>query len=179
MKDDLQPLASRVLYEDDEVRIWDQPIEASGPRGGGEEGEMCLDERLEELGRLLGKREAPHGAALERARARAEQLRVGVARALEHFLDAARATGAPFMDAEVSAVRLDDKHLRAFQFELRRGQHRAIVTVKSRAEVTLVGPFRAGKAEGPCRSFPLEESDEFANSLSDFVSAFVEQAASP
>jgi len=140
---------------------------------------MCLDERLEELGRLLGKREAPHAQALERARARAEQLRADIARALEGFLEAAHATGAAFMEAEVSAVRPDDKHLRAFQFELCRGHHCAIVTVKSRAEVTLVGPFRVGKAEGPCRSFPLEESDEFAASLLDFVSSFVEQAASP
>jgi hypothetical protein len=53
------------------------------------------------------------------------------------------------------------------------------VTVKSRHEVTLVGPFRIGKAEGPCRSFPLEHSDEFADSLADFMSAFVDQAASP
>jgi hypothetical protein len=140
---------------------------------------MGLDERLEELGRLLGKREAPHAEALELARARAEELRADVARALAAFLDAARAMGAPHMDCEVSAVRLDDKHLHAFQFELHRGHHRAIVTVKSRHEVTLVGPFRIGKAEGPCRSFPLEHSDEFADSLADFMSAFVDQAASP
>ncbi len=140
---------------------------------------MGLDERLEELGRLLGKREAPHAEALELARARAEELRADVARALAAFLDAARAMGAPHMDSEVSAVRLDDKHLHAFQFELRRGHHRAIVTVKSRHEVTLVGPFRIGKAEGPCRSFPLEHSDEFADSLADFMSTFVDQAASP
>jgi hypothetical protein len=140
---------------------------------------MGLDERLEELGRLLGKREAPHAEALELARARAEELRADVARALAAFLDAASAMGAPHMDSEVSAVRVDDKHLHAFQFELRRGHHRAIVTVKSRPEVTLVGPFRIGKAEGPCRSFPLEHSDEFADSLADFMSAFVDQAASP
>ncbi len=140
---------------------------------------MGLDERLEELGRLLGKREARHTQALDQARARAEELRAEVARALAGFLAAARATGAPHMDSEVSAVRLDDKHLHAFQFELCRGHHRAIVTVKSRAEVTLVGPFRVGKAEGPCRSFPLEHSNEFADSLADFVSAFVEQASSP
>jgi hypothetical protein len=33
MKDDLQPIASRVLYEDDEVRIWDQQIEAGKTLG--------------------------------------------------------------------------------------------------------------------------------------------------
>ncbi len=33
MKDDLQPIATRVLYEDDEVRIWDQQIEAGETLG--------------------------------------------------------------------------------------------------------------------------------------------------
>ena len=140
---------------------------------------MSLGERLEELGRQLGEREARHADALAQARARAEELRGAVAGALARFLDAAHKSGAPHIQIDVSGVRLDDKHLHAFEFELGRGQHRAIVTVKSRAEVTLVGPFRTGKVEGPCRSFPLEHSDEFADSLADFMSAFVDQAASP
>ena len=102
-----------------------------------------------------------------------------VVEALERFHRAAAEAGAPHLRVELSEVRADDKHLRSFEFELFRGRHRAIVTVKSRAEVTLVGPFRSGKAEGPCRSFPLEHSDEFADSLADFMSAFVDQAASP
>jgi len=69
--------------------------------------------------------------------------------------------------------------MRAYEFELARGRHRAIVTVKSRGEVTLVGPFRAGKTEGPCRSFPLAPSDEFEEALATFLVAFVEDATTP
>jgi hypothetical protein len=69
--------------------------------------------------------------------------------------------------------------VRSYQFELSRGRHRAIVTVKSRGEVTLVGPFRAGKTEGPCRSFPLASSQEFEEALARFLVSFVEDAATP
>ena len=60
-----------------------------------------------------------------------------------------------------------------------RGRHRAIVTVKSRGEVTLVGPFQSGKTEGPCRSFPLAASSEFDAALESFVCSFIEDAATP
>jgi hypothetical protein len=80
---------------------------------------------------------------------------------------------------EVGELRVDDKHLRAMEFELRRGRHRAIVTAKSRGEVTLVGPFRAGKAEGPCKSFPFEAPEELRRALGDFLERFVEEAATP
>ncbi len=149
------------------------------PHGAARECEMRLGERLEELGRQLGEREARHVDALAQARTRAEELRGSVADALARFVDAAHKSGAPHIQIDVSGVRLDDKHLHAFEFELSRGQHRAIVTVKSRAEVTLVGPFRTGKVEGPCRSFPLAASEEFDRSLIEFVSAFVEAAATP
>jgi len=65
------------------------------------------------------------------------------------------------------------------EFELRRGRHRAIVTAKSRGEVTLVGPFRAGKVEGPCKSFPLEAQEELHLALGEFLEQFVEEAATP
>lgn len=138
-----------------------------------------LAERLEELGRSLGEREAPHAEGLEQARGRAEKLRGDVAGAIERFHAAAEKAGAPHLEIEVSRVRVDDKHLRSFEFELQRGCHRAIVTVKSRAEVTLVGPFRVGKVEGPCRSFPLAPTGEFDGALADFLAAFVEDAATP
>lgn len=140
---------------------------------------MGLGDRLEELGRKLGEREAAHAAPLELARQRAEELRVEIADALARFRLAASRAGASQLEPGVSSVRVDDKHVRAFEIELSRGRHRAIVTVKSRGEVTLVGPFRAGKTEGPCRSFPLEASDEFEHALQDFVSSFVEEASTP
>lgn len=140
---------------------------------------MGLGERLEGLGRELGEREATFAEVLGQARARAEQLRAGVAEALLRFHAAAEKAGAPHLSVEVSAVRVDDKHVRACEFELSRGRHRAIVTVKSRGEVALVGPFRVGKQEGPCRSFPLAPTDEFAAAFEDFVASFVEDAATP
>ena len=140
---------------------------------------MDLGERLEQLGRELGKRETSLASARAEACARAEELRDQVAIALARCCEAARDSGAPHFELAVSAVRTDDKHLHACQFELSRGRHRAIVTVKSRGEVTLVGPFRAGKAEGPCRSFPLASSDEFEAALLEFLTAFVEDAATP
>ena len=140
---------------------------------------MDLGERLEALGRELGEREAEHAVALDAARKRAEELREQVADALQRFQAAAEKAGSPQLAPVVSAVRPDDKHVRSVQLELSRGRHRAIVTVKSRGEVTLVGPFRMGKNEGPCRSFPLAPSAEFEEALAVFLSSFVEDAATP
>ncbi len=140
---------------------------------------MGLGERLEALGRELGEREASHAEGRAEAHARAEALREQVADALSRFHAAAAKAGADFLSPQVSDVRVDDKHVRSYQLELSRGRHRAIITVKSRGEVTLVGPFRVGKTEGPCRSFPLPGSDEFEDALSVFLVAFVEDAATP
>jgi hypothetical protein len=80
---------------------------------------------------------------------------------------------------ELSEPRPDDKHLRSVQFDLRRGRHQAIVTVKSRGEVTLVGPFHAGKSEGPCKTFPFDAEVEIEKALGDFLERFLEEAATP
>ncbi len=140
---------------------------------------MGLGERLEALGRELGEREAAFAEGLREAWARAEELRAEVADALVRFHAAAEKAGAPHLGLDLSAVRVDDKHVRACEFELSRGRHRAIVTVKSRGEVTLVGPFRAGKQEGPCLSFPLAPSDEFTAAFEGFLASVVEDAATP
>jgi len=138
-----------------------------------------LAERLEALGRELGSREAPFRDDLTRARGVAERLRDRVAEALGRFHRAAAAAGAPQLEAAVSDTRADDKHLRAVQFDLSRGRYRAIVTVKARGEVTLVGPFRAGKDEGPCRTFPIDSESEIEAALAGFLERFLEEAATP
>jgi len=138
-----------------------------------------LAARLEALGRELGAREAPHRDELARARAFAEKLRDRVGEVLDRFQRAAAAAGAPQLCAAVSETRVDDKHLRAVQFDLARGRYRAIVTVKARGEVTLVGPFHAGKAEGPCRTFPIGSSVEIDAALATFLERFLEEAATP
>jgi hypothetical protein len=135
--------------------------------------------RLEALGRELGQREAEHGDSLERARSFAEKLRGQVADALERFHAAAADAGAPHLRVDLSPVRIDDKHLRAIEFDLVRGRHKAVIVAKARGDVTLVGPFRVGKNEGPCKSFPMESEAELEQALGDFLGRFVEEAASP
>ena len=68
---------------------------------------------------------------------------------------------------------------RAIEFDLRRGRHGAVVTVKAKGEVTLVGPFRIGKVEGPCLSFPVDSKEELEAALGDFLERFLELAMSP
>ncbi|MEN8159478.1 MAG: hypothetical protein ABFS41_05325 [Myxococcota bacterium] len=138
-----------------------------------------LRERLEKLGREIGTREAEHGAALDAARDRAASLRVAVVEGLAGFREGAAAAGASHLDVEVSELRLDDKHVRSIEFDLWRGRYRAIVTVKSRGDVTLVGPFHAGKTEGPCQSFPFDAEDEIQAALADFLERFLTDAVTP
>jgi hypothetical protein len=138
-----------------------------------------LRDRLAQLGRELGVREAQHHAALEEARRQAAALRGEVADALEGFRAAALAAGAPHLSVQLGELRLDDKHVRAIEFDLARGRHRAIVTVKSRGEVTLVGPFHAGKSEGPCKTFPFGAEDEIRKALGDFLERFLTEAVTP
>lgn len=135
--------------------------------------------RLAELGRSVGEREASHRPGLDRAREVAEGLRGVVCQALEAFQAAAAEAGADHLRLEVSPLRLDDKHVRAVEFDLYRGRYAGIVTVKSRGEVTLVGPFQRGKQEGPCRSFPFSANDELQSGLEEFLERFAEEASTP
>jgi hypothetical protein len=141
--------------------------------------ETDLRTRMEELGRRLGAREAQHADALADARRHAGALHEQLADALAVFERAVAKSGAEHIKVAISEPRTDDKHVRAVEFDLQRGRHRAIVTVKSRGEVTLVGPFKAGKAEGPCRSFPVSEQGDIDTALGDFLERFLEEAATP
>lgn len=138
-----------------------------------------LDSRLAELGHTLGARESTHAAALQAARRQLDPLRQRVASAIDAFHRAAASAGAPHLRVDLSDLRVDEKHLRAVEFELSRGRHKALVIAKSRGEITLVGPFRAGKVEGPCQSFPFEAGAPLATALADFLESFLEEAASP
>jgi hypothetical protein len=140
-------------------------------------GMQSLTDRLRELGRELAARELEHRDALEAARRQAESLRAQVALALEGWHEAV--AGAPQLAVRVGEIRPDDKHVRAVEFDLTRGRHRAIVTVKSRGDVTLVGPFHAGKTEGPCKSFPFGADEEIRKALGDFLERFLTEAATP
>lgn len=139
---------------------------------------MSLNERIEALAQDLAKRERPHAEAQKSAFAKATELHARVEDAITRFN---RLVGESIPDLQVSlsSPRIDDKHLRAVEFDLQRGRHRAIVTVKSKGEVTLVGPFRAGKNEGPCRSFAFEATGDLDDALADFLEHFLEEAAAP
>lgn len=141
--------------------------------------EADLQTRMEELGQRLGAREAQHADGLAEARRYAGALHEQVAGALAAFERAAAKSGAEHIRVAISEPRTDDKHLRAVEFDIQRGRYRAIVTVKSRGDVTLVGPFKAGKAEGPCRTFPVSEQADIHAALGDFLERFLEEAATP
>ncbi len=140
---------------------------------------QSLVDRLEQLGRVLGEREAAHRDERGRARSCVEQLRARVEAALDRFHWAAAEHGAPHLRVALSEIRTDDKHLRAVEFDLTRGRHKAIVTAKSKGEVTLVGPFQIGKVEGPCLSFPFDAGGELDDALGGFLERFLEEAATP
>lgn len=143
---------------------------------------MSLHERVEAVARDLAQREALYGEDLERARDKAAALHREVASAIDRFNEVVGAA-IPNFEVRVSSPRIDDKHLHAVEFDLERGRHRAIVTVKSKGTVTLVGPFHAGKAEGPCRSFAFateaSAEAELQDALGDFMERFLEEAATP
>ena len=139
---------------------------------------MGLNERLAAAGRQLVERESQYVSDLDAAWECARKLHGRLSAALEVF-HAEVMERAPQLALTLAEPVLDEKHLRAVQFQLERGRHRAIVTVKSRGEVTLVGPFRLGKSEGPCRSFPFAAETELEAALEDFMLAFVEEAATP
>lgn len=138
-----------------------------------------LLDRMARLGNELGGREAEHREAIAEAWRRSQALRAEVGSALEAFAKAASRAGATQLAVQLGDTRTDDKHLRSVQFDVTRGRNRAVVTVKSRGEVTLVGPFHAGKTEGPCKTFPYDADDELRVALGDFLEKFLTEAANP
>jgi hypothetical protein len=138
-----------------------------------------LRARLAAAGRVLGEREAAFKPVLAEARKRCEALHAVVGDAIAAFHASAGGAGAPHLRVDVGPVRLDEKHVRAIEFEVRRGRHVGIVIVKSRGDVTLVGPFRTGKDEGPCRTFPWDAETDIRKALGDFLEKFLEEAATP
>lgn len=138
-----------------------------------------LRARLSALGAELGAREAGHAKSLDLARKRASDLHAAVTEALDAFHESASAAGAPHLRIEMTEPALDQKHVRAMEFEVRRGRTVGIVTVKSRGDVTLVGPFRRGKNEGPCRSIAAEEEGELRQALVEFLGRVVAEASAP
>lgn len=139
---------------------------------------MSLNDRIEAIAHDVAKREVVHEEALAQALNKAEELHNRVDEAIRRFNDVV-SKDVPHLEVIVSPPRTDDKHLHAVEFDLERGCHRAVITVKSKGVVTLVGPFRSGKKEGPCRSFPIAAADEIEDALGDFLESFLQEAAAP
>jgi hypothetical protein len=154
------------------VRCRDGEVTPSGDR-------LELADRLEEIGRTLGARESRHASELREARLQVGEVRYQVDCALKRFHAAASEAGAPHLQVEVSELRIDEKHLRAVEFDVSRGRHKGIVVGKSRGEFTLVGPFRTGKTEGPCKAIPFGDATALDAALGDFLALFLEEAATP
>jgi hypothetical protein len=142
---------------------------------------LDLEARLAERGRALAQREAKHAHALDEARSLAVELHAAAAAALDAYHR--EVIDAPQLSVVLGPVRHDEKHLHAFEFDVRRGRHRAIVVVKSRGEATLVGPFHVGKDEGPCRRVPFAPGegvgDALREALGDLLESFLEEATAP
>ncbi len=139
---------------------------------------MRLTDRIKAIAEDLAEREAAHAEAIARARAKASALHEQVDSAISLFNEVL-SDRAPYLRVALSPTRVDDKHLHAIEFNLERGRHRAVVTVKSKGVVTLVGPFRAGKKEGPCLSFPIDDAEDIDDALVEFLEHFLEEAATP
>jgi hypothetical protein len=138
-----------------------------------------LKGRLISVGQRLAERELAHTVPLDEARRRALAIHENIADAVTAYNLEVESAGVPQLRIEQGPIRPDEKHLRSVQFDIKRGRHTAIVTVKSRGEITLVGPFRAGKSEGPCKSFPFESPAELSSALAPFLESFLEEAATP
>ncbi len=136
-----------------------------------------LVSRLQELGARLVEREVVQAEGLEAAWRHAREVHALLAAGLERYHDVVMAD-APHLRVDLAEPRVDDKHLHSVEVDLQRGRHRAILTFKSKGEVTLVGPFRAGKDEGPCKSHPLSDPDAVRAASEDFLLRFIEEATS-
>jgi hypothetical protein len=140
---------------------------------------MSLSDQLKALGSQLGEREAAHRSDLERANERAREFHSRVRAGLDGFHEGCRASGAEQLKIELSQPRIDDKRVHAVQFDVSRGRHFLIVTAKSKGEVTLVGPFKEGKPEGPCRSLPIDDDAAIDLALAEVLGAFIAEAFTP
>jgi hypothetical protein len=138
-----------------------------------------LRERLAALGRAVGAREAEHAATLDEAWREARRIHGLVADALGALHTALAEQGSEHLRVTLGEPRLDEKHVRAIQFEVLRGRTVGLITLKSRGDVTLVGPFRSGKTEGPCESVPWTDAPALESALGDFLERFLEQAMTP
>ncbi|MDP6981051.1 MAG: hypothetical protein QF570_21020 [Myxococcota bacterium] len=133
-----------------------------------------MSERLEGIGAGLREREEAEREKLEYAWKRAGEIHGRVEAGLAGF--ARGAGGVEHLAVELSAPRRDDKHFHAVQFDVSRGRHRVIATVKTKGVVTLVGPFKDGDTEGPCKRIDLDDDAAIDAGLEAVLADFLDTA---
>ena len=132
--------------------------------------------RFEGLARELAERDAELSPGLEEARVCAQALRARAREALAEFRQAAERGGALHLArVEVGPVEPDEKHIDAVQVRVKRGRWEIVCVAKSRGEVTLVGPYRQGKEENPCKSYAFK-APELEPALDDLLLELLRQS---
>ncbi len=150
-----------------------------GPKQTEDPSRDPLREVLVPLAEALAEREAEHSEGLAAAWREATHLHARVAAAVGAFHAALAEGGIVHLRILLGEPRLDDKHVRAVEFDLSRGKTAAVVSVRSSGEVTLVGPFRIGSKEGPCETVPWSQAGSLDSALAAFLERFVERALAP
>jgi hypothetical protein len=116
--------------------------------------------KFESLAEDLARQQGELPRWLQAARAGAEELRRQAQQCVDAFVRRANALGAAQLGSvSVSAVVPDEKHVDCVQFSVERGRSALLCVAIANAEggkVRLVGPFKRGRAEGPCGDYPLQ-----------------------
>jgi hypothetical protein len=119
--------------------------------------------KFEALAEDLARQQGELPRWLASARGAAEELRAQAQACVEAFVGRARALGAEQLgDVAVSPVGPDRKHVDCVQFSVERGRSVLLCVAIGSAQggkMRLVGPFKQGKAEGPCGDFPLRGTE--------------------
>lgn len=136
-----------------------------------------MGDSFEALAAELAARDRDLPGRLRAAREAAAALRERAAGSIDAFCGRARELGADHLaDLAVGPVEPDVKHVDCIQFEVSRGRWAVTCVVKAKGLVTLVGPFRRGKAETPCSDHPAA-GPEVETALDERLLALIRAAS--
>jgi len=134
-------------------------------------------QRFEALAQTLAERDRSLASAILAVEPALEVLRERAARAVAVFVNVALEHRVPHLThLSVGPVEPDEKHIDCLQFKVRRGRWEIVCVGKPRGVVTLVGPYRSGKQEGPCSEHPLH-GNEVEAALDDRLVELIQSAS--
>jgi hypothetical protein len=135
------------------------------------------DRRFEELAAELCARDRDLAVALRHAREHLGALREQARTQVAAFVAAVHREGSHHLaDLAVGPLEPDEKHVDCLQFKVRRGRWEIVAVAKPKGTVTLVGPYRLGKPERPCRDHTLP-SEEAQGGLAELLLALIREAS--